>query len=113
MRAVSSLLKPDLVKALQVAARTGQVVYGTRRVAKLLLHGKAKLVVMAANTPPEVKRDLVYYAKLSKIPVVIFEGTNMELGTIIGRPHSVAALAIIEPGQSNILELAREAETSE
>lgn len=96
--------KPELVKAIQTAARTGQIAYGAREITKLTLHGKARLIILASNAPPEVKRDITYYAKLSKIPVIIFDGTNIELGNIIGRPHSVTALAIIEPGQSRILD---------
>lgn len=101
----NQISKPDLIKALQTASRTGQVIYGAKEVIKLVLHGKAKLVVLAANTPPDIKRDINYYAKLSKIPVVLFDGTSIELGNIIGRPHSVTALAIVDPGQSRILEL--------
>jgi large subunit ribosomal protein L30e len=105
--------KPDLVKALQVAARTGDIKYGAREVKKLVLHGNAKTVVIAKNAPPDLKRDIIYYAKLSSIPVIVFDGTNMELGAVIGRPHSVAVLAIINPGQSNILELAAKVSASE
>lgn len=101
----TSIPKPELIRALQSASRTGEVVYGSKEVLKLVLHGKAKLVVLAANAPPELKRDIKYYSQLSKIPVVIFEGTNIELGNVIGRPHSVAALAIVNPGQSKILDL--------
>lgn len=101
----TTIPKPELIKALQTASRTGQVVYGAKEVTKLVMHGKAKLVVMALNTPPSVKKDILHYAKLSKIPVIVFEGTNIELGNIIGRPHSVSALAIIDPGQSRILDM--------
>lgn len=103
----ASVPKPELIKAIQTAARTGHVVYGSKEVTKLALHGKAKLIIVAANAPSEVKNDIMYYAKLSNIPVIIFDGTNLELGGIIGRPHSVATLAIIDPGQSNILEMVK------
>lgn len=105
-----SVSKPELMRAVQTAARTGQVIYGARKVVKTLLHGKAKVVIIAANAPPELKRDVAYYAELSNIPVILFEGTNMELGAVIGRPHSVAVLAIIEPGQSDILEVIKQGE---
>jgi len=96
----------DLLRAIRVAAETGQIVYGAKEVRKLVLHGRAKAVIIASNAPPEIKRDLVYYARLSRIPVIVFPGTNMELGTLLGRPHSITSIAVIEPGQSNILELA-------
>jgi len=105
--------KPELIRAIQVAARTGSIKYGAREVTNLILHGNAKVVVVAKNAPPELRRDIEYYAKLSNIPVIVFDGTNIELGTIIGRPHSVAVLAIINPGQSNILELTSQVSASE
>lgn len=100
----------DFIKALQMAIKTGEVVLGSKRTLKLVLHGKAKLVVIAANTPPELKKDIMYYAKLSKIPVYKFPGTNVELGTLAGKPFSVAAMAIVDPGQSNILDIITEEE---
>ncbi len=98
----------DIIRSLQFAIKTGQVVLGTKRTKKLVLHGKAKLVIIASNAPPEIKRDLKYYARLSNIPVYEFPGTNIELGTIAGKPFGVAVMAIIDPGQSNILELIKE-----
>ncbi len=98
----------DFIRALQMAIKTGEVVLGSKRTIKLILHGKAKLVVIAENAPPELKRDVEYYAKLSGIPIYKFKGTNYELGTLVGKPFSVAMLAIIDPGQSNILDLIEE-----
>lgn len=99
---------PDIVKSLQTCVKTGEIVVGSKRTKKLLLHGKAKLIIVASNAPPDLKKDLSYYAKLSNIPVYVFPGTNMELGTLIGKPFGVSALAVIDPGQSNILELVKE-----
>lgn len=101
-----SSVPPELLRAIQVADETGTLVYGARSVKKLLLHGKAKAVVIAANAPPELKQDIKYYAKLSGIPVIKFNGTNIELGSVLGRPHGILVLAIVNPGQSNILEIA-------
>ncbi|ABN69906.1 LSU ribosomal protein L30E [Staphylothermus marinus F1] len=98
----------DFIRALQMAIKTGEVILGSKRTIKLVLHGKAKLVVVAANAPPEIKRDIEYYAKLSNIPVYRFPGTNMELGTLAGKPFGVSAMAIVDPGQSNILEIVEE-----
>jgi len=100
----------EIIHSIQAAVRSGKIAVGSKVTKKLVLHGKAKLVIIASNTPPEIKEDLKYYAKLSNIPVYIFPGTNIELGTILGKPFGVAAMAIIDPGQSNILELVKEAE---
>ncbi|WP_440058990.1 50S ribosomal protein L30e [Thermogladius sp. 4427co] len=103
-----SIVQTDLVKALQTAYRTGRVVIGYKRTLKMLLHGKVRLVVLASNSPPEFKDDIRYYAKLSNVPVIVFPGTNIELGTLLGKPYGISTLGVIDPGQSNILELAGE-----
>lgn len=98
---------------LRVVLRTGKVVIGSKQTIKLIKTGKAKLVVIASNTPPQIKKDVKYYAKLSGIHVYEYEGTNMELGAICGKPFSVAALAIVDPGESSILSLVEEQEAGD
>ena len=39
------------------------------------------------------------------VKVHIYEGNNMELGALCGKPFSVSALAVIDKGTSNILTL--------
>ena len=90
--------------ALRMTLRTGKVVLGAKETIKLVRLGKARMVVVAANTPPDRKRDLKYYARLSGIPVYEYKGTSVELGALCGKPYTVSMLAIIDPGDSNILE---------
>ena len=58
---------------------------GYKSVVKSLRTGKAKLVIIAANTPVLRKSELEYYAMLSKTPVYYFQGGNNELGTVCGK----------------------------
>jgi len=85
----------DVARALKVAVDTGEVRFGARVVRLAAKAGKARLVVVAANCPED----------LSGIGAKVFPfpGTNAELGTACGKPFSVSALAIIDPGDSNIL----------
>ena len=66
--------------------------------------GKAKLIVIAENAPKELKDDIIYYSKLSKIPTYIYKGTSVDLGTLCGKPFMVAAVIIYDEGESRILE---------
>ncbi len=104
-----SLTVSDIGRELQMVLKTGSVVIGSRNTIRLAKLGKAKLIIIASNAPPEIKKDLKYYAKLSNIPVYEFPGTNMELGALCGKPFSIASMAIVDPGQSNIVELVKEA----
>ncbi|ADT83221.1 50S ribosomal protein L30e [Thermococcus barophilus] len=96
----------DVAFELRKALETGKVVIGSNKTVKLAKIGGAKLIIVAKNAPKEVKDDIYYYAKLSNIPVYEYEGTSVDLGTVLGKPFVVASLAIVDPGESNILALA-------
>jgi large subunit ribosomal protein L30e len=66
--------------------------------------GKAKLIVIANNCPHLRQTELEYYALLAKAPVHHFDGNNIELGTACGKLHRISAMAIIKPGDSDIIE---------
>lgn len=87
----------DVPRALRIATDTGDVRFGLKEVRKAVKTKAAKLVVVSANCPPEVLQGL------GDVKVFPFSGTNAELGASCGVPFSVAALAIVAPGESNIL----------
>jgi len=41
------------------------------------------------------------------IPVYVYEGSSVQLGKACGMPYVVSALAVVEPGESDILNVAR------
>ena len=90
---------PPLEVVLRHIMRTGRVIIGSRKTLKYVKLGRVKVVVAASNLPTDLKSDLEYYARLSGIPIVVFPGTNYDLGTAIGKPFSVAMLGIMDPGQ--------------
>ena len=53
-----------------------------------------------------VRNDITYYAKQSSVPVHIYPGTSIDLGSACGKNFVVSALTIKEPGDSEILKLA-------
>nr|3RA5_A Chain A, 50S ribosomal protein L30e [Thermococcus celer]3RA5_B Chain B, 50S ribosomal protein L30e [Thermococcus celer] len=95
----------DFAFALRKAQDTGKIVMGARKSIQYAKMGGAKLIIVARNARPDIKEDIEYYARLSGIPVYEFEGTSVELGTLLGRPHTVSALAVVDPGESAILAL--------
>lgn len=58
-----------------------------------VVHGTAKLVLIAGNCPPLRKSELEYYAMLSKTSVHHFAGTNVALGTAAGKLFRVGYVA--------------------
>ena len=87
----------DVSRALRVATDTGDVRFGVREVRKAAKAKAAKLVVLASNAPEEPTKDL------GDVRIFRFPGTNVDLGAACGVPFSVAAIAVVSPGESNIL----------
>lgn len=76
---------------------------GYKSTVKAMRNGKAKLVVIAGNTPVLRKSELEYYAMLSKTQVYYFQGGNNELGTVCGKLFRVGTMTILDVGDSDIL----------
>lgn len=53
------------------------VTLGYKSTLKSLRSGKAKLIIIAGNTPPLRKSELEYYSMLSKAPIHHFAGNNV------------------------------------
>jgi large subunit ribosomal protein L30e len=62
---------------LALVMKSGKVTLGAKSTMNTLRSGKAKLVIIAANTPPLRKSELEYYAMLAKTPVHHFSGNNV------------------------------------
>lgn len=88
----------DIARALKTAATTGEVRYGLAETKKSVKKGEAKLVVVASNCP-----EMESMKALEGKKVLVFNGTNVELGAACGKPFPISALAIVSPGESNIL----------
>ena len=87
----------DVSRALRVATDTGDVRFGLREVRRAAKAKSVKLVVLASNCPPAAVQTL------GDIRTLRFPGTNVDLGAACGVPFSVAAVAVLSPGESNIL----------
>ena len=103
----------DVDKAISAAVKTGKVSFGASSAVQSAQTGRAKLVILAANTPKNVREDVEYYCKLSKVPLIIYKGSSLDLAATCSRPFTVSALSIREPGDSEILKLTETAEVDE
>jgi large subunit ribosomal protein L30e len=91
-------------RALRSSIRTGKVILGSNGTVEAGLGGQAKLIIYSADCPQEVRMQL----ETIDVPVYGYQGMGKDLGSACGKPFSVAALAIIEPGDSEIMALQRE-----
>lgn len=95
----------DIDRGIRVAVDTGTVTLGSDKSIKNLKLGKGKIVIIAENCPEDVREDVMHYSRLSDIPIYTYKGTSVELGSVCGKPFTVATLIIRDPGDSNILEV--------
>lgn len=96
-----------LARAVRLTVETGKVAFGSKTGVKDALLARAKLIVIAKNAAPELREDVAYYAKLSSVPLIVYDGTSIELGSICGKPYPVSVLSVYEAGSSDILEIAK------
>jgi len=94
----------DVDRGIRVAVDTGDVTLGSEKSIQSLKLGKGQLVIVAENSPKNILEDVKYYCKLSDIPFYTYKGTSVELGSVCGKPFTVATLVINDPGDSTILE---------
>jgi large subunit ribosomal protein L30e len=94
-----------LTAALRLAVESGKVEFGSRRGLKAILLGKAKLFVVCENTPADVLGKVKNYCKISNVPLISFDGSTMELGSVCGKPYPVSVLSVYDPGTSPIMDL--------
>merc|ERR1711974_258751 len=88
---------------LALVMKSGKYTLGYRKTLETLRQGKAKLVIIANNTPPLRKSEIEYYAILAKTGVHHYTGNNIELGTACGKYFRVCTLSITDPGDSDII----------
>jgi large subunit ribosomal protein L30e len=103
----------DVNKAISAAVKTGKVSFGASSAVQSAQTGKAKLIILASNAPKEVRGDIEYYCTISKVPLIIYNGSSLDLAAACGKPFTVSALSIREPGDSEILKLTETAELDE
>ena len=91
---------------IQLVMKSGKAALGYKTTLKSLRLNKAKMVIIANNTPAIRKSEIEYYAMLSKAQVHHFAGNNSELGTACGKFYRVSVVTVTDAGDSDILKVA-------
>ena len=103
----------DVNKAIAAAVKTGKVSFGANAALQNAKTGKAKMIILAANCPKNIKDEIEYNCKLSNVPVMMFKGAAMDLATVCNKPFVISALSIRETGDSDILKATENSEMEE
>ncbi len=82
----------DVESVLRKALRSGKYYIGSRRTIKALKKGEAKAVVVSKNCPEELLQKIREF----NVPVLVYAGTNMQLGEFCRKPFGILSMAITE-----------------
>ncbi len=93
---------------LRMAFRTGRIHLGSKVAIRELRRGRALMAILSSNCPSKTREEIDNYGKLSSIPVFHHQKDSKDLGILCGKPFPVSTLVISDPGDSKILDLARE-----
>ncbi len=89
----------DLNKALRKTIRSGKVLVGSNTCVDAVKNNNDLTVVLAANCPPRIRSQI----QDSGVPIIEYPGMSIDLGTACGKPFTIATMAILDPGDSNIM----------
>jgi large subunit ribosomal protein L30e len=103
-----SRARESIISSLSLVTKSGKYSLGISQTLNSLRAGEAKLVIFATNVAPTQKALVEYYAMLSRCDILPFEGDNVDLGTACGKYFRCSVMAIIDPGESEILKIIKE-----
>ena len=94
----------DIARQLKQGINSGELVFGQRQTVSNCTKGGAKLVLVASNCPESFIDDL--RNSHPSVPIHQVTMVNRQLGAACGKPFPVSSLCVIDPGQSDLLQLA-------
>ena len=96
----------DIERAFKSVMKEGKVTIGLKKTKKMLIEGKAKMIVVARNCPE--KEKIKELAREKNVPVFEFSGKGVELGPVCGKPFSISTFAVLDEGKTDILSIVGE-----
>ena len=100
----------DIRKELQVISRTGKYIMGFRQSKLAALNRKAKLLILARNCPEEMRIEAEIISKTTGTPLLKTDISAEDIGLALRKPFRAACVAVLDPGNSSILEAVGERE---
>ncbi len=92
-------METDLNKVFRSVLSTGKVVIGTRQTLDAVHNKKAQVIVLSSNCIENTRNEL------KGVPTINYPGNGVDLGIACGKPFSITAFAVLEPGDSGILSI--------
>ncbi len=94
----------NIERSLKLLVESGKVYFGVEQTVKAAGKKEAKMIIVSKNCPEEAFTEKKYHG----VPIYHFKGTSTELGAACGKPFAVSALAVVDAGESDILNAGKE-----
>lgn len=95
----------NLNRAIRIAYQTGKIHLGSVNAIKLISMGKAKMAIIASNSPPDIRDSIEVRCQENKTPLLTYPGSGYDLASAVGKPFMVNVLTVEKEGDSNLLKL--------
>lgn len=95
----------DAETAIRLAVKSGKTIFGAQRTLHMLRTGSPRVVILAANAPNDLVNEVDKLAKGNNVPIHTYRSNSWDLGQVCGRPHMVAAITVLDPGDADIAAL--------
>ena len=100
-----SRARESIISNLSLVTKSGKYCLGYEKSLRALINKNAKLVIYASNIQPVHRSVIEYYSMLSDCKLLQFEGDNVDLGTACGKFFRSSVIAVIDAGESDIINL--------
>jgi len=100
----------DLRRELQVVSRTGKYTMGYRQSKLAALNKRARVLILARNCPDRIRMEARIISRTTGVPLIESDISAEDIGLSLRKPFGAACIAIIDPGNSNIMEAVGEGE---
>ncbi len=95
----------DVNKILKNVVKKGKVKIGERQTKKAVNDNIAKIIILSGNCP--YSKDITALADKKKTPVYKYSANGVELGYVCGKNFAVSSFAVIDVGESNVMQLVK------
>ena len=93
----------DVNKVLKIVVKKGKVKIGEKQTKIAIGDGSAKLIVVANNCP--YSTEITALANEKKVSLYNYNSNGVELGYACGKNFVISSFAVIDEGESNIMQL--------
>ena len=83
-----------LAEEIGEAIKSNKIILGYRESLKSLKTSSPEKIVVAANAPENLRKEIEHNSKVAETKLEIFEGSSKDLGVVCGKPFPITVLII-------------------